>query len=433
MNQLFPYRYRVMILLFFLTMITYLDRICISLVGVRIKSAFHLNNEQFGWVVGAFALSYALFEIPTGVMGDRIGQRRVLIRIVLWWSLFTAATGAVTSLLPLLITRFLFGMGESGAFPTGSAVISRWMPAGETSRGISCLMVGSSTGAAIAPLIVIPIAMAYGWRAPFFVNGLIGLIWVLICFAWFKNNPVEMKGISSNEKELIEKKRQFSDHLEPFPWKMALRNRSIWAMSGAFFCSQWGLYFFIAWMPVYLQEGRHFSENSMKLITSYLFVIGILVGMVSGFLIDRLVVKKGIKFSRQWVGFLALFLMGLLFFVAAITPGRSVAAACLIGAYMFIPINGINVFSSCVNLGKNKAGTITGIVNFAGSTGAFFLAIVFGKIADATHSFSAPMFVVAGVLIAGGILWFFVDVTRKIDAGSSKIDVAGLRLSAKYQ
>src|SRR6185436_1994899 len=127
-----PYRYRVLVLLCSLTTLTYLDRICISLVGVRIKTEFHLNNEQFGWVLGSFALAYALFEIPSGVLGDRIGQRAVFIRIVLWWSFLTAFTGLATGLVSLVLVRFLFGMGESGAYPTSSAVISRWFPARET-------------------------------------------------------------------------------------------------------------------------------------------------------------------------------------------------------------------------------------------------------------------------------------------------------------
>src|ERR1700719_2031139 len=136
MIKKFPYRRRVLILLFFLILITYLDRVAISLVGVRIKSAFNLSNEQFGWVLGSFALAYALFEIPSGVLVDRIGQRAVFIRIVLWWSLFTALTGAVTGLTSLLITRFLFGVGESGAYPAGTSTIARWLPASETGRGI---------------------------------------------------------------------------------------------------------------------------------------------------------------------------------------------------------------------------------------------------------------------------------------------------------
>src|SRR5215470_10898695 len=121
-----PYRYRVLVLLFFLTFITYLDRICISLLGVKIKSEFHLTNSQFGWVLASFSLAYALFEIPSGILGDRIGQKAVLIRIVLWWSIFTILTGLTTGFISLLIVRFLFGVGESGAYPNSGGVVARW-------------------------------------------------------------------------------------------------------------------------------------------------------------------------------------------------------------------------------------------------------------------------------------------------------------------
>ncbi|HEY4936773.1 MAG TPA: MFS transporter, partial [Puia sp.] len=302
----FPYRRRVLILLFSLILITYLDRVCISLVGVRIKSAFHLSNGQFGWVLGAFALAYALFEIPSGIMVDRIGQRAVFIRIVLWWSLFTALTGAVTGLTSLMITRFLFGVGESGAYPTSSSTIARWFPTAETGRSMSALFVGQNAGAAIAPLIVVPVAVAFGWRAPFFVNGLIGLLWVFVCWLWFRNEPSEMKGISKDEILLIEEKRRFLQHKESFPWKTVLGNWRIWAMLAGFFCSQWGLYFFVAWMPVYLQQGRHLTENNMKLATSYLFVLGMVGALLSGILNDWLVKRKGLAFGRRFVGMMGL-------------------------------------------------------------------------------------------------------------------------------
>ncbi|MGI8951008.1 MAG: MFS transporter [Chitinophagaceae bacterium] len=427
MKNKFPYRYRVLILLFFLILITYLDRVCISLVGVRIKTAFNLSNTQFGYVLGAFALAYALFEIPAGILGDRIGQKKVFIRIVIWWSIFTAITGATTGFITLMFTRFLFGMGEAGAFPNGCGTISRWFPVAETSKGTSCLMIGSSAGAAIAPLIVVPIAAAYGWRAPFFVNGLIGLVWVLVCFAWFKNEPGEMKNISVKEKLLIENNRRFINHEQKFPWRIAFKNRSLWALALAAFCSQWALYFFLAWMPVYLQEGRHFSETAMKFTTSYLFVVGIIGGLFSAFFIDRFVKKQGIKLGRRLIGMIALGIMCLLFITAAITTSNAIASACLMFCYFFIPVNGINYFSACVDIGKNKAGTVAGIINFSGSMGAFFLSIVFGKIADVTHNFNTPLFVVAGVLFAGCLLWLLVDASKPLvekNTGSSRVITA---------
>src|SRR5690348_10077575 len=187
MLKVIPYRYRVLALLCSLATLTYLDRICISIVGVRVKDEFHLNNEQFGWVLASFALAYALFEIPSGALGDRIGPRAVFIRIVLAWSLFTALTGFATGLVSLIIIRFLFGIGESGTYPNSLIVVSRWFPANETGRALTWVGLGQQIGSAIAPLIIVPLAVSYGWRMPFFVNAAIVVVWVLIFFVWFKN------------------------------------------------------------------------------------------------------------------------------------------------------------------------------------------------------------------------------------------------------
>ena len=263
----FPYRYRVLVLLCSLTTLTYLDRICISIVGVRVKADLGLSNTEFGWVLASFALAYALFEIPSGVLGDKIGPRLVFIRIVLWWSLFTIFTGFVTGLVSLLIVRFLFGIGESGTYPNSLIVISRWFPVSEHGRVLSWVGIGSQIGSAIAPLIIVPLAVAYGWRMPFFVNGLIGFVWVFICYRWFQNFPAQMKNISVQEKDYIEANCRHQLHHGSIHWATILRQRNVWALMLMYFCCQWANYFFVAWMPVYLQEGRHFSENEMKMIT----------------------------------------------------------------------------------------------------------------------------------------------------------------------
>src|SRR3954470_23531439 len=209
MLQKVPYRYRVLVLLCSLTTLTYLDRICISIVGVRIKTEFALTNEQFGWVLASFSLAYALFEIPSGILGDKIGPKSLFIRIVLFWSLFTALTGLATGLVSLIIIRFLFGIGESGTYPNCIIVMSRWFPIQEIGRSLTWVGIGSQIGSAIAPLIILPIAVTYGWRASFYVNAVIGVIWVLICFSWFKNFPSQMKNITPQEVQFIESNRRF--------------------------------------------------------------------------------------------------------------------------------------------------------------------------------------------------------------------------------
>jgi sugar phosphate permease len=394
--------------------LTYLDRISISLVGKRIISEFHLTNVQYGWVLSAFSLAYALFEIPTGIMGDRKGQKIVLIRIVLWWSLFTALTGLVTGFVSLIIVRFLFGVGEAGALPTMSGVISRWLPVGELSRGLSISLMGQIAGAAIAPFIVVPLAESLGWRATFFVNGLIGLLWLLICVVWFKNNPSQMRGISQQEKDLIENNRCITTHRTTISWKKMLGNRSLLALIVSFFCSQWGMYFFIGWMPVYLQQGRHFSEGTMKLITSVIFIPAIVSNLVLGVVSDWLIRKKGLKFGRRAMAMAALGLNSILFLTEATTSNDNILVACLITGFACQLIFGVAAFGVCIDVGGNHAGSVSALMNCVGQIGAFFLAIVFGKIVDTTGSFNAPLFVIAGLMCFGSLCWLFVDPTRKL-------------------
>jgi ACS family glucarate transporter-like MFS transporter len=423
MKQKFPYRYRVLFFLFTLLFITYLDRISIGLVGKRIMSEFHLTNVQFGWVLSAFSLAYALFEIPSGIMGDRKGQKVVLTRIVLWWSLFTALTGVTTGFMSLIIVRFLFGMGEAGALPTTSGVLSRWFPANELSRGISASLVGQIAGAAIAPFIVVPLAMAFGWRTTFFVNGFIGLLWVIVCVLWFRNNPSEMKGITAEEKKFIEKNRCFTSHSQNISWKKILGSRSLRALVSSFFCSQWGMYFFIAWMPIYLQQGRHFSETNMKFITSLIFIPAIAACLAIGVFSDWLVKKRGLKFGRRFIGMLSLGINSILFLVEATTLNNTVLVGCFIAGFACQLILGVAAFGVCIDIGGNHAGTVAGVMNCIGQMGAFFLAIVFGKIVDTTHSFNAPLFVISGLLFIGSLLWLLVDPTKKLILENNGIQI----------
>ena len=409
-----PYRFRVLIMLCSLTTLTYLDRICISIVGVRIKSELHLNNEQFGWVLAAFALAYAVFEIPSGMLGDRIGPRKIFIRIVLLWSFFTALTGLVNGLLALLIVRFLFGVGESGTYPNSILVVSRWFPIHETGKALSWVGIGSQIGAALAPLIIVPIAVAYGWRMPFFVIGSIGLIWVWICYSWFRDFPSQKKTIPDSEKKMIESSCRHKNNQQLVSWKLIFRNSTLWPLMLMYFCCQWANYFFIAWMPVYLQEGRGFSENSMKKITSILFIVGVSGFLAGGATGDRFLKRLGLKKARRFTGMLGLGACGLLLLMAGISQNNTITAFCLIGANFSFSFGVMVSYAVCADIGRNNAGTVTGAMNFFGQMGAFSLALIFGKIVQVTHHFDYPLYLLAIVLFTGCLLWLAIDPEKPL-------------------
>lgn len=409
-----PYRFRVQALLCALTTLTYMDRICISIVGVRIKADLHLNNEKFGWVLAAFALAYAVFEIPSGMLGDRIGPRKVFIRIVLLWSFFTALTGLVNGLVALLIVRFLFGMGESGTYPNSILVVSRWFPVSETGKALSWVGIGSQLGASIAPLIIVPIAAVYGWRMPFFVIGAIGIVWVWICYQWFRDFPEQMKKMPAAEKTMIESSCRHNNHQHLVPWKLIFSNSTLWPLMLMYFCCQWANYFFVAWLPVYLQEGRGFSENSMKQIVSVLFIAGIVGFLAGGAAGDWFLKWKGLKIGRRLTGMIGLGACGFLLLMAALSANNTVTASCLVAANFSFSFGVMVSYAVCADIGRNNTGTVTGAMNFFGQMGAFSLALIFGKIVQVTHHFDYPLYILAMVLFCGCLLWLAIDAEKPI-------------------
>ena len=163
---------RVLGLLALLSIITYLDRVCIAVAGPRMQDDLHISPEAWGWVTGIFAISYGAFAIPIGALGDRFGPRRVLTGIVLWWSAFTSLTGPVSNYYLLLLARFCFGMGQVGAYPNIATVIVRWIPAGRAAGAWGIVWMASQIGGAISPLLVLPIQTHFGWRASFYIFGI---------------------------------------------------------------------------------------------------------------------------------------------------------------------------------------------------------------------------------------------------------------------
>ena len=232
-------RGKVIALLILLFAITYLDRVCISVAGPRMQDDLHIDPIGWGWVTGVFALAYCLFEIPTGALGDRIGPRRTLTRIVLWWSAFTMLTGTVTRYPLLLTTRFLFGVGEAGAFPNAGVVVARWFPPSQRATLSGVYLMASQVGGALAPLVVVPIQMRWGWRASFFVLGVLGVIWAAAWYAWFRDSPVEKLGEDAVPEEW---RADHNDHR--FPWRAAVRSRNVWALLGIGFAYIYAYNFF---------------------------------------------------------------------------------------------------------------------------------------------------------------------------------------------
>ena len=408
-------RHQVLTFLFALSTITYIDRTSISLLAAEMKADLGIRNDAWGWVLSAFALSYALFELPTGALGDRIGPRKVLLRVVMWWSAFTAFTGLAFNWLSLLVVRFLFGAGEAGAYPNASIVVSRWFPKQEVGRAQSFIWAAGRVGGTLAPWIVIPVAVHFGWRVSFYFLGLLGIVWAVVWYWWFRDFPHEMAGISAEEKTKIEENRRYREASHHIPWRKLFRSKNIWALVFMFHFYMYGAYFFTGWLPTYLKEGRHFDKTQMQLFSTLPFLLGTIGCFTGGFASDWLSKRYGLKFGRRVVGITGLGLSALVIFISAITTDNQTAAILLSMGMGFKDLTLPVSFAVCVDIGKSRSGTVSGAMNMVGQMGAVFIGIIFGYIVQATGDFNQPLYLIAFLLLCSCLLWLRIDPTEEVE------------------
>lgn len=403
------YRHRVLGLLSLLLVITYLDRVCLAVAGPRMQDALHIGPIAWGWVTGVFTLSYAAFEMPSGALGDRLGPRRVLTRIVLWWSVFTSVTGIVSNYYLLLVTRFCFGMGEAGAYPNTGVAISRWFPARQRASAWGIGMMASQIGGALAPLLVVPIQIRYGWRASFYLFGLLGVGWAIAWYRWFRDSPAEMPKVSREEVEEIGVSVRSHRSL---PWTVAIRSGNLWGVMTMAASYGYTLYFFQSWFPTYLVKGRGYSEAGL-LLSSLPFLVGACANGCGGFTSDALVRKLGLKWGRRSLGVAGLGSAALFLIAAMITEQKLLAVIFLSLSYGGITIQQPGVLTVCLDIGGKYAGAVTGAMNTATFVAAFLSSVIYGYIVK-SFGYDAPFVPMIVLLIVGGLLWFKIDPAQHV-------------------
>jgi ACS family glucarate transporter-like MFS transporter len=405
------YRHRVLGLLFLLSIITYLDRVCIAVAGPRMQEDLKIGPEWWGWVVGVFAISYAAFEIPSGSMGDRIGPRKVLTRIVLWWSAFTTLTGFAANFQMLLPIRFLFGAGEAGAYPNSSSSISRWFPTVERARAHGIVWMASRIGGAISPLLVVPIQARYGWRASFYVFGILGVAWAVVWYSWYRDRPAEKHGVSKSEIEEIGDPPARAH--QGLPWRTAFRSRNFQMLLWMYFTYCYGSFFFLSWLQTYLVKGRGFSEKDL-LLSTFPFILGALANLAGGFSSDALVRRRGLKNGRRTIAMIGLSASALFTVATLLTPNKYVALVFLALSYAGSDFMLPTAWAVCLDIGKKYAGAVTGAMNTAGQIGSFISSVCFGYIVKYSHSYELPLIPITVMLVISAALWLKIDATEAL-------------------
>jgi MFS transporter, ACS family, glucarate transporter len=410
-------RARVLGFAFLLAVVTYLDRICISAAAPYIIDDLHLSVLQMSVVFSAFTLSYSLFEIPSGWLGDVIGPRRVLTRIVLWWSAFTMLTSAARGFPSLFAIRFLFGAGEAGAFPNIARSFSRWFPIRERGRANGVMFLGSRVGGMLSAPVALFIVSRWGWRTSFVLFGTIGLAWAAAWFTWYRDRPEDHPAVNAEELAWIRQDLRDVEDLagrDRTPWGALLRSRNLYAICAMYFAFGYGLYFYFTWLPTYLIKQLGFSLLAGGLFASLPFVLAGFADLAGGWLTDYLCRTRGLRAGRCYLGCAAFLTCAALVFSSTL-PVPSVAKALLLALALASADLALGAcWAVPIDIAPDHAGVITGFMNTLGNLGGLVGPLVVGIAVDRWGSWTFPFYVTAAVYACGALAWLAIDPTRRL-------------------
>jgi sugar phosphate permease len=438
-------RYGVMGYLCALAFVLYIDRICIGQAGTAMKAELGLSNFQWGLVGVAFQVAYAIFEPTTGHWGDRYGSRRVLIRIVLWWSAFTALTGAVRNfsfvLIPgiavnsfvlLLVIRFLFGAGEAGALPNAARVIAVWFPPGN--RGppqaliSTCAQIGGATAPAVAAYFIQ--SPYVGWRWSFVIFGSLGVVWAWLFARWFRDDPGNHPQVNDAERQYILKGRAVAGRPGPvisgehrIPWRLVFANPNIWLLGLVNSCTSFFSYMLFFWFPTYLKEGRGLGEMLSGQLGSLPYLFGATGVLLGGFLGDWLTVRTGSRrLALGGMGTVGLLLAGTLVGSSVYAEGPLVAVLLCSAGYFCSYLQLAAWWAAMGDVGGRHLGALFGLCNMIGLAGGAVSQVFLGSFADYMKAlgfegraqWDPAFYLYGGVLMLGGLLWLFINPRRTV-------------------
>jgi len=411
-----------------LAIIQYIDRICISKAMPAIQKDLGFSNVQVGYVFGAFTLAYALFEIPGGWLGDRFGPRRVLLRVVVWWSFFTAATAWAATAARMIAVRFLFGAGEAGCFPNITKAFSTWLPRDERVRAQSILWLAARWGGAATPLLVVAVlGVVSSWRRAFELFGVLGLGWAFFFYRWFRDNPHEHPAVNDAEKRLLAGgARNLGSSHARVPWAVFFGSASAWLLWLQYACLSYVWYFYVTWFPKYLDgaHGARLGPVTLAVLAGLPLFGGGFGSLVAGFCAPWLARRVGgMGRARKLLAASGFAAAAVCLLASDQAKAAPLPMAVLIGlAGLFNDLVLPCAWGTCMDVGGRFAGTFSGSMNMMGNLGGFVAPIATGYILEITGSFDLVIYISSAAYLLGALCWLLLDPVTPLDRGAEPAD-----------
>jgi sugar phosphate permease len=442
-------RYQVLAAACSLAVLTYVQRQGFVAGTPYIKKDLGLDDEHMGYLASVWLVAYGLFQVPGGLLGDRLGARHLLTLLVLGWSL-TAGAVALTVALPpggwlvfaaLLALRFLFGAFQAGGFPGLARVIADWMPGPERGFAQGMLWTFSRLGGFLAPVLVVWLITRVfgGWATPMWLLAGLGLLWCAFFWPWFRNRPEEMRQVNDAERALIaasqcglriadcgvKDKTTTEATTYSFLPQSAIRNpqstirrflgsRNVWAL-----CLMYGFVgfagnFITSLLNIYLRDHRHLSDETTAWVAGLPLAAGVVSCVLGGVLSDWLSRRTGSrKWGRRLVGGLSLVLAALACLSAIWATEVWLIALSFSAWFFFSDATMGPAWASCADVGERYAGTLSGAMNMTGAfLGALGMALAGRLLRRGEDEVMFVLFACSYALAA--LCWLAVDVTKPL-------------------
>jgi sugar phosphate permease len=410
-------RHVILALIVLAYMITYMDRVNIASAVPVIQKDLGFSLVTVGWIFSSFRWGYALFQIPGGWLGDRIGPRRALALIVVWWSLFTSFTALAWNSLSMGLCRFLFGMGEAGAFPIATRSLSRWLLPAERGSAQGLTHAASRFGAALTPGLVVLMMINFGWRAPFFVFGFIGVAWSAVWYWYYRDDPAGHARVNAEERRLLEAALGSArpQRVGQVPWRAILRNQTVWALSLTYFCYGYSIDVYLDWFPKYLNSYRGFNLKEMGIFATPPLLAGAVGDLLGGWLSDQCARRFGnLKIARRGIAMLGFGIAAI-----AILPATFTANSAASVWYSCVAVFGLELtvgvsWAIPLDIGGDYAGSIASVMNTFGNLGSAISPALLAYLVR-LYGWNVPFLVSALLCAIGLLLCLGIDATRSVD------------------